>query len=90
MSIEGSAHSPIVDKIKKSVSARTKRGGSLILKMLAAYESYLCYHRMFDTANLQSALKGSGIRAPRFGEYYRAIMQYFIQSLAVPELKRAA
>jgi hypothetical protein len=57
--------------------------------MLAAYESYLCCRRMFDTTNLQSALKRSGIRAPRFSEYCGAIMQYFVQSLALLELKRA-
>ncbi len=70
--------------------AQSRKGGGLILRMLAAYESYLCYQRMFDTTNLQSALKGSGIRAPRFSEYYRPFMNYFVGSLVGLELKQAA
>lgn len=73
-----------------SMYAKSRRGGNLIVKMLDAYESYLSYRRTFDTTNLQLALDGSGIRAPHFREYYRAMMSYFVDSLAGRELKHAA
>ena len=73
-----------------SLSAKSKRGGTLILKMLGAYQSYLNYRRTFDTANLQSALTGSGIRAPHFREYYQPIMNYFVGSLTGRQFNVAA
>ncbi|MEX2117919.1 MAG: SDR family oxidoreductase [Bacteroidota bacterium] len=73
-----------------TAATMSKRGGSLILKMLAPFQSYLSYRRTFDTTNLRSALKGSGIIAPPFREYYRAMMSYFVASLPGRDVRHAA
>lgn len=73
-----------------AAATMSKRGGSLILKMLAPFQSYLSYRRTFDTTNLRSALNGSGITAPPFHEYCRAMMSYFVGSLRGREVRCAA
>ncbi|MBI4418365.1 MAG: SDR family oxidoreductase [Ignavibacteriales bacterium] len=69
---------------------QSRPGSGAAEKLISMFESYLCHHRLFDNSNTNEILKETAIRAPRFEEYYRTILGYFVRSFWGREMKKAA
>lgn len=61
-----------------------------VLQIVKTYEPYFSVRRVFDDINTTSALQGTGICAPRFSDYYRTILNYFIEAQYQGRLRHAA
>ncbi|HWP82598.1 MAG TPA: SDR family oxidoreductase [Bacteroidota bacterium] len=61
-----------------------------VLQIIKTYEPYFCIRRMFDNTNTNTGLQGTGIMPPRFSDYYKIILNYFIESQYKIKLAYAA
>lgn len=58
-------------------------------KALKEYEPYLIVNRQFNNTNTRDALRGSGLRIPKFSEYYELLLGYCRKTAWGKQVSRA-
>jgi long-chain acyl-CoA synthetase len=85
---------PSVFFVPQVIYATVKRLSIGMLKTVVekfdVYLPYLSIQRVFDDSNTQNALNGSGIRVPKYSEYYETILRFCLDTEWGKKMKIAA